>query len=147
MKTINSFPAVLAAAAIAGCSSGSEPQNEAEPISSWQPPDAYEFVLHSSCGERSLIGRFRVAVNDGTVTEVEGLDDSARSVLASDLEVDVPTLPDLLEEAVNARDNGAEVVDVEARDDGRPIRIEIDGDFDTEDDETCYDISGFTEAS
>jgi hypothetical protein len=41
---------------------------------------AYRFVLQSSCGEQGLIGRFRIAVRDGRVSDAVGLDDSTRSV-------------------------------------------------------------------
>jgi hypothetical protein len=111
----------------------------------WAEPPAYKFTLTSTCGERALIGRFRVTVASGAVTRTEGLDDAARKALMLRLSKLVPTLGQLLDEAATARRDGADdvVVHVDPRD-GHPTSIRIDPSRDAIDDESCYDISDYS---
>jgi hypothetical protein len=111
----------------------------------WTEPPAYKFTLTSTCGERALIGRFRVTVTKGMVTRTAGLDDAARKALMLRLSRLVPTLGQLLDEADTARRNGADevVVHVDPAD-GHPTSIRIDPSRDAIDDESCYDISDYS---
>lgn len=111
----------------------------------WAEPPRYGFVVESTCGERALIGRFRVFVADGRVTRTEGLDDAARRAVHLRLANLVPTLGQLVAEAQAAREDGAEVVrtDVDPVD-GHPTTITIDRSTDAVDDEACYAISDYT---
>jgi hypothetical protein len=111
----------------------------------WTEPPAYKFTLTSTCGERALIGRFRVTVTSGAVTRTEGLDDAARKALMLRLSKLVPTLGQLLDEADTARRQGADEVVVHVdRADGHPTSIRIDPNRDAIDDESCYDISDYS---
>jgi hypothetical protein len=96
MKPTQSAPVLILLIALAGCGDpGASNSSEASNIPSWQAPDAYEFTLDSSCGERSLIGKFRVVVENGSVVEAEGLDESGRALFEHGAEDDVPTLSKL----------------------------------------------------
>jgi hypothetical protein len=111
----------------------------------WTEPSRYKFTLTSSCGERALIGRFKVTVEGGLVTRNEGLDDSARRALMLRLAKLVPTLGDLEAEADTARKERADQVVVEVDPvDGHPTSIRIDHDANAIDDESCYDISDYS---
>ena len=134
-------------AALLGGFANAEPGEPAAapPPATWTAPGKYAFTLTSECGERALIGRFRVTVQAGKVTGTEGLDDSARRALMLRLANLVPTLQQLEQEAETARRQGAEVVRVE-RDpaDAHPSRIEIDWSANAIDDEACYTIQDYT---
>ena len=154
------LPAVaglLAVACVAGCANGGGNAPAAGPVAAsgaaspasssaaWTEPDRYGFVLDSTCGERALIGRFRVAVAGGRVIRTEGLDDAAKRAVQLRLADLVPTLGQLVVEAQTAREDGAAVArtDVDPVD-GHPTAITIDRSTDAIDDESCYVISEYT---
>lgn len=147
MNFAKAVPFLVLLLTLSGCSNS----EEASSIPSWPAPDAYEFTLDSSCGERALIGEFRVVVEGGSVVEVEGLDESARAMLenrSSDAVPDaVPTLSELLDQAADASEQGADAVEVQSNDDGRPTEIDIDWDTNAIDDEACYEITDYSAAS
>jgi hypothetical protein len=147
---------VLAAAGVAGCaqtgagtapgvSPASAAASGARSVPGWSEPARYGFVLDSTCGERALIGRFRVAVVGGRVVRTEGLDDAAKRAVKLRLANLVPTLGQLVAEAQTAREDGAAVArtDVDPVD-GHPTAITIDHSTDAVDDESCYLISEYT---
>lgn len=118
----------------------------ASTVPDWEEPATYEYELQSDCGERTLLGRYRITVTDGEVTDVAAGDDQAAVVVGDDeLREAVPTLGELLEEAREAEAAGADVVNVETDGDpaGRPGLIEIDHDLDADDDEACYVVTAF----
>jgi hypothetical protein len=142
----------MAAACLAGCTDDAATKsptwNESQPAASapsWTEPPAYSFVLESTCGERPLVGRFRVSVANGAVTTVDGLDAAAKSSLEvreADL---VPTMAQLLAEAETAREDGAEMVQTDLDPtDGHPTLIKIDRVTAETDDESCYKIDEYT---
>ena len=141
-------PYVTLAALLGGCANAEPGGLTAVPPSApatWTPPDKYAFTLTSECGERALIGRFRVTVQAGKVTRAEGLDDSARRAQMLRLANLVPTVQQLEDQAETARREGAEVVQVErAPEDARPVRIVIDWSSAAIDDEACYTIQDYT---
>ncbi|MBU2670290.1 hypothetical protein KOI35_42990 [Actinoplanes bogorensis] len=108
----------------------------------WAEPARYSYVLDSACGERALIGRYRITVADGRVTDVRGLDaPGARTVADSPREV-IPTLRQLVDELNAARAAGAEVADIDTDPaTGHPTRITIDPSSNSLDDESCYTIT------
>lgn len=122
---------------LAACGEESQPN-----VPVWEEPASYTYTLTSSEGERALIGTFRVTVRDGKVAEAVGLDDSARRVVRQ-LPDQVPTLGELLDEAAQARQEGADTVEVEYAQDGQPTRILLDREENAIDDEARYDISAF----
>jgi hypothetical protein len=140
------------ATALAGCATARTGQppgvDPAAGADDWSEPASYAFTLESACGERDLIGTFRVIVMDGKVTAAEGRDDSARRMLAAREPRTVPSLGDLLDQAGQARRDGADVVDT-AFDpvDGHPTKITIDRVRQGIDDEECYTISDFVVTS
>ncbi|UQU64429.1 DUF6174 domain-containing protein [Couchioplanes caeruleus] len=138
------LPYVTPALLLGGCANAVPVAPAAAPVT-WTPPAKYAFTLSSECGERALIGRFRVTVADGRVTGTEGLDQASRRALMLRIADLVPTLQKLEEEAATARRTGADVVRVD-RDpaDAHPVRISIDPSADAVDDEACYTIQDYT---
>ncbi|WP_216589802.1 DUF6174 domain-containing protein [Streptomyces brasiliscabiei] len=125
--------------ALSGC--GEEPA-AAKAAPAWAEPSAYTYTLTSSEGERALIGTFQVTVRDGKVVKTTGADESGRQVVEEDL-AEVPTIAKLLKQAKSARKEGADVVDVEYADDGRPTSVSIDWDKNAIDDEEAYVLSAY----
>jgi hypothetical protein len=134
------------ALALAGCAAGGAapaggpPPPPAVP---WREPPAYAFTLESRCGERALIGTFRVSVVDGKVSTAEGLDEPGRRALTTQPAADlVPTLRALLDRIREARQSGAHVADVEFDPvAGHPTKITIDREASAIDDEECYTVT------
>lgn len=121
----------------------SAPSLSASAVAEWAEPAAYSFTLESRCGERNLIGRFAVEVENGVVIAVEDLVDQggATSVVQP---ADVPTLSGLLALVAEARNEGAgEVNLVTDPADGHPVSVEIDWEAAATDDEECYTVSDF----
>jgi hypothetical protein len=130
-------------AATAGGESAGGESAAASPA--WSEPPDYKFSFESSCGERALIGRFRVTVAGHAVARTEGLDDAGRRALMLRIANLVPTLGQMEEQAERARADGADQVTVD-RDpaDGHPTAIRIDPSAGAVDDETCYTIADYT---
>jgi hypothetical protein len=142
VKTV--LPAILLLGLTGACA-GRQVNTEQEPPATWAVPAKYGFTLGSQCGERALIGRFQVTVQDDRVVHAEGLDDAARRALMLRLADLVPTLRQLEEEAETARREGADVVEIE-RDpgDAHPTKITIDPEVNATDDEAYYTIEDYT---
>lgn len=153
--------AIVAVIGLFGCSQPSTPEaapdapeksasgsgETTKPRAAWrsQGPDNYSFVLHSRCGERSLIGRFAVSVRHGRVDDVSGLDQLSRASVRSGGASDVPTLDDLIELVRQARaDNAYKVVVRFHPQIGYPRRVYIDRHADVIDEEECYRVTGFS---
>ncbi len=113
----------------------------------WEEPPRYTYDLMSTCGERALIGRYRITVEDGKVTKAEGLDEPTRRTVA-DLPRDaIPTLSQLIDELNAARSAGAATADLETDPaTGHPTKITIDPEPHAIDDESCYTISALKPA-
>ncbi|MEV6345652.1 DUF6174 domain-containing protein [Actinoplanes sp. NPDC051851] len=128
-------------AALSGCGGNPEPTAAV----AWQEPARYTYELESSCGERALIGRFRITVEQDEVTAAEGLDESGRWFVADARSEPVPTLGQLLDRVDRARQQGAAIAEVTTDPaDGHPTRIDIDPDAGAIDDESCFSIAGYT---
>lgn len=128
------------------------PQSPASPAASttseWIEPADYSFTLDSRCGERVLIGRFRIEVENRAVVSVEALDEQARSVAAFIEPEAVPTLAEMLERVAEAhRENASEVTLSTDPADGHPVSVKIDWQATMIDEEECYEISDFAPAS
>ncbi|MET0523882.1 MAG: DUF6174 domain-containing protein [Nocardioides sp.] len=96
----------------------------------------YIFDVTSTCGERNLLGSFRVTVVDDQVAEVRPLDGTRLHGLGPD---DFPTLADLLDLVDEV---GPEAdLEVELDEGGLPRQIVIDHVPEAIDDEECYRIS------
>jgi hypothetical protein len=146
---------LLVATLPAGCTTTPEPSSPilspaleslgavpSESISAWHEPAAYHFVLDAECGERSLIGRFGVRVQNGKTVGMERLDASARRFQGNFDEL--PTLGVVLAVVADARNRGASTVKLTTDPtDGHPTHVEIDWEPHTIDDEECYEISGY----
>jgi hypothetical protein len=141
---VSSWASVVLAAAVGGCGGSSGPGVPSPIGSAWTEPTAYRFVLQSSCGEQGLIGRFRIAVRDGRVSDAVGLDEPGqRAVQIRDGGL-IPTLGGLLELARTARRDGADVVRTTFDPtDGHPTAIELDDSTRSVDDESCFVISDY----
>jgi hypothetical protein len=142
MRVKTALPAILLLTLTGACAG--QPAEVAAPAPTWTAPAKYAFTLTSDCGERALIGRFRVTVRD-EVAQAEGLDDSARGALMLRIADLVPTLSRLEAEAETARRGGADEVTIE-RDasDGHATKITIDTEKNAIDDEACYTIEDYT---
>ncbi|NKY40838.1 DUF6174 domain-containing protein [Cellulomonas septica] len=102
--------------------------------------DSYAFALTSSCGERLLIGSYRVTVTDGAVTAVEGLDEVGRRIAgeAQDLTAEIPTIDTLLDRVVDA--DASTVPEATFDDGGVPTAVTFDPSPGI-DDEECYTVA------
>jgi len=135
----------VTALALAGCGGASptaEPTVEpaVAPGVIWQEPARYEYTVESHCGERLLIGTFKMTVADGKVTEVSRADEALPEAKPENF----PTLKDLLDEYSTAKQKGAHVAKLETDPaDGHPTRIELDPIKNAIDDEACYLISNY----
>ncbi len=116
------------------------PRPDAAVAAEWEPADDYVYEFASGCGERLLLGRFAVTVEDGRVADQVALDSVGQAVLNGGDYGTLPTLAGLLDQADAAIADGADRVDIERADDGRPTYIDIDYRADAIDDEACYDI-------
>jgi hypothetical protein len=93
-------------------------------------------------------GQYTLTVADGKVGQAVGDDDFSREVIkVRDLKPGgFPTLGSLFREFQQARDEDADVAKVSFDPvDGHPRRIRLDYSREFIDDESCYDIVGFTE--
>ncbi len=114
--------------------------------SDWAEPSRYSFVLDSRCGERALIGRFAVTVEDGLVSDVQALDGDAEAMLKWEGDGPVPTLGELIVEFDSARSRNADRTEISFDPaDGHPILIEIDVSTTAIDDEACYTITEYSD--
>ncbi|MFC7724156.1 DUF6174 domain-containing protein [Nocardioides sp. GCM10028917] len=99
-------------------------------------PRSYAFKLTSSCGERGLIGDYRVTVRDGQVSDVDNLNDDYPYEPTF---AEVPTLQDLADLAESARPD--EVVEYVVDEVGVPRSLSLDPTPNGVDDEECYEVA------
>jgi hypothetical protein len=123
-----------------GSSTATTSADVKEPQSGWQEPAQYSYTLTSST--QVLAGTFRVKVRNGQVAEVVGLDEDSRRQ-ARDLPGEVPTLGKLLNTLHRARSEDADTAEAEYAADGHPVRISLDWDENSIDDEALYAISAY----
>jgi hypothetical protein len=137
--------------AVAGCGSKGTDTEVLESAAAWSQPDNYAYTLKSECGERFLIGTFRITVAGGQLTKVDALDEGARNAVQGRdlafLRESVPTLQGIAAEAARMRAEGADVVEVKVDPvDGHVTSVNIDQYKNAIDDEICYTITDFTPA-
>ena len=151
--------ALLAGVLVAGCTSVPSPSTSpaspsqvatapASPSSTesppaqagaWLEPATYTFTLESSCGERSLLGRFRVTVEQFRTVAFQGLDEAGRRYRGDP--GSMPTIGALIREARDARAHGASKAEITTDPvDGHPVDVRIDMAANAIDDEACYRI-------
>ncbi|WP_124343215.1 DUF6174 domain-containing protein [Cellulomonas algicola] len=137
--------AVVLVAGLGGCGDGipaGPVPGAAEAAERWADGgvDSYAYSLTSSCGERLLIGSYRVTVTDGAVTAVEGLDEVGRRIAgeAQDLVSAVPTIAALLDRVVDA--DASTVPEATFDDAGVPTAVTFDPSPGV-DDEECYAVA------
>jgi hypothetical protein len=135
---------LVAGTALAGCADPAEHGGGLRP-GTWNEPARYTYVLDSQCGERLLIGKFKVTVADGAVTDVEGLDESAKRATESPaIKAETPTLNQIVKRVADAEAKGAHKARVEFdKTDGHPTYAEIDRLKNAIDDEECYTVSDY----
>lgn len=134
--------AALTLSACGGISSGTqEKTRDAISAAAEKLPRDYTYLLTSNCGERALIGTFRIVVNDqDRVVSGKPADaDSNPGV------TEFPSLKALLDQALGA-DKKAEI-EFEADAAGLPARLSIDWEPDALDDEECYRFAEITPAA
>ncbi|OPG06369.1 hypothetical protein B1R27_17875 [Streptomyces sp. GKU 895] len=148
MTVVRMCAGLLAAAGlistVAACGAEASSASAREEVT-WEEPAAYTYTLTSSEGERSLIGRFRVTVKDGKVTEAVGLDAGARRFVERTPD-QVPTLGALLDELEQARSDDADTAEAEYAADGHPELIFLDRDENAVDDEERYVVESYEPA-
>lgn len=135
---------VAACALLNGCGDQTGPDQKAtapshtsvEAATNVTLPKSYAFTLTSSCGERGLLGDYRVTVRDEQVSDVDNLNDDYpyQPTLA-----EVPTLQDLADLASSARPD--EVVAYEVDEEGVPQSLSLDPVPNGIDDEECYEVA------
>ena len=138
---------MLIGAAVGACGSADEPgassdggrSAESDVPTDWTSPGPdYSYTVNAGCGERGgLVGLYRIRVSEGAVTEIRPLDKYSDDVSPSA----APTIPDLIDEAARAEQDGADEVVVTTSPQGYPQRISIDRIAKAIDDEVCYTIS------
>ncbi|MGW2781239.1 DUF6174 domain-containing protein [Streptomyces populi] len=128
------------------CSSSPSAQSTEtnEPKRTWEEPASYSYTLTSST--QVLAGTFRVRVRNGKSVEVVGLDEDSRRQ-ARDLPGQVPTLGTLLKKLDQARSEGADTAEADYAKDGHPVRISLDWDKNSIDDEALYTVSSYEPAA
>lgn len=99
-------------------------------------PKSYEFTLTSSCGERGLLGDYRVTVRDELVRAVENLNDDYPYEPTFD---EIPTLQDIVDLAESARPDV--VIEYIVDDTGVPRSLILDPVPNGTDDEECYEVT------
>ncbi|WP_405613405.1 DUF6174 domain-containing protein [Streptomyces sp. NBC_00076] len=132
--------AFVCATAACGSSKSAESTEPNEPMSTWEEPASYSYTLTSST--QVLAGTFRVKVRNGKAAEVVGLDEDSRRQ-AQDLPGDVPTIGELLKTLNRARSEDADTAEADYAADGHPLRISLDWDKNSIDDEALYTISSY----
>lgn len=136
--------------ALGACANGPAQQAGAPVVAvsstaaTWVAPGAYKFVLDSRCGERALLGRFRVRVENGEVVDTVGLDDAAKRALMLRVADLVPTLQQLEQQAASARAAGGSAEVERDPADGHPVRLTIDPEPGAIDDEACYTVEDYS---
>ncbi|MFI6013774.1 DUF6174 domain-containing protein [Streptomyces sp. NPDC051243] len=103
-------------------------------------PASYAYTLTSN--EQALAGSFRVTVRGGEVAKAVGLDDSSREVVERG-PGQIPKIGDLLDRLEKARQEQADTAEAEYAADGHPLRITLDQDENSIDDEAQYVISSY----
>ncbi|MEV6103414.1 DUF6174 domain-containing protein [Streptomyces sp. NPDC051940] len=133
--------ALTAGAALLGLAGCAEPEATATAgRPAWEEPADYSFTIDSRCGERGFLGLFRIRVAGREVSGVEPLDEGARAAPRSA----ALTLGQVLAEYQRAREAGADLAEAEFDEaDGHPVRIEVDPDERSVDDEFCYRVSAY----
>jgi hypothetical protein len=130
--------AVLAAAALASCGEPTRVSQQPSPEAGGELlHGAYQFVLTSSCGERSGLGSFHLSVIDDAVVAVDPLPGSTLGGMEPQ---DFPTIADLFDMAENAEPDA--IVDLQV-DDGIVKSLSIDHLPEAIDDEECYTVEDF----
>lgn len=99
-------------------------------------PKSYAFTLTSSCGERGLLGDYRVTVRDEGVRGVENLNDDYPYEPTL---TEIPTLQDIVDLAESAHPDA--VVECVVDDTGMPRSLSLDPVPDGIDDEECYEVT------
>ncbi|MEV7064287.1 DUF6174 domain-containing protein [Streptomyces collinus] len=132
--------ALVCATAACGSSKSAGSAEANEPMHTWEEPASYSYTLTSNT--QVLAGTFRVEVRNGKATEVIGLDEDSRRQ-AQDLRGKVPTIGQLLKTLTQARHQDADTADADYAADGHPLRISLDWDQNSIDDEALYTISSY----
>jgi hypothetical protein len=131
--------AVLAAAVLASCGEPTRVSQQPSPEAGYELlHGAYQFVITSSCGERSGLGSFHLSVIDDVVVAVDPLPGSALGGMEPQ---DFPTIADLFDIAENAEPDA--IVDLQVDDDGIVKSLSIDHQPEAIDDEECYNVEDF----
>ncbi|WP_157441676.1 DUF6174 domain-containing protein [Actinoplanes awajinensis] len=126
---------VTAALTLSGCSS--TPSGTTVRAVAGTLPDHYSYVVTASCGERAVIGTFRIVVRDRDVVvsaEPADPESTVQVPLAS-----FPTLKYIVEQVESAEPDAVVEFTTDAA--GRPAHVSIDHRPNAIDDEECYDIT------
>ena len=139
---------VALVAVVGGCTSHAEtptfhgPESSAPVAAASAPtfsePASYTFTLTHGCDDAAPLGRYKVSVRSGAVTNAQRIGGSAAPSAAApsdaDLgpvngqngeEIDVPTLGELRQMAQTATDDGAQVTATYDGTDGHPVKVII----------------------
>lgn len=137
MANVRTAVALIGLVVVTGCAAQVPvPAAPSSSSVSAELPLDYTYLLASSCGERALLGDYRVVVQDGDVVEVTGLDPDYGYRPEPE---DVPSLADLLRMAEEAEPDA--VVGLVTGADGVPVSLSIDHVPNGVDDEECYEVS------
>jgi hypothetical protein len=121
-------------------------------------PAAYTFTLTHGCDDAAPLGKYKVSVRSGAVTNSQRIGGSAPSAAASsdaDLgpangqngeEIDVPTLGELREMAQTASDDGGQVTTTYDGTDGHPVKVIINVTDEGSSGDDCWAVADYAPA-
>ena len=115
----------------------------------WTEPADYTFVADRQCQGGPSLGKYRVTVAGGEVTNVERIDGKTAS---GEEEIEVPTLAGILELAQTAADDGGATTVKADPADGHPVAVTFDVSDGSEPEAggegaTCFTISEYAPRS
>lgn len=132
----------IAAFAAAGCAgSDAEPAPSNLEHAGGRLPPSYVYDLRATCGERDLLGDFRITVDHNHVRSARPLDGTRMSGLKLEA---FPTIADLIQMVEGGAEPEADV-DVHVDSEAVLVSVKIDHDPSAIDDEECYRVSNFKE--
>jgi hypothetical protein len=122
-------------------------------------PASYTFTLTHGCDEASPLGKYKVSVRAGAVTNSQRIGGSAAPSAAAssdaDLgpangqngeEIDVPTLGELREMAQTATDDGGQVTATYDGTDGHPVKVVINVTGEGPSGDDCWAVADYAPA-
>ncbi|GAA0560162.1 hypothetical protein GCM10010172_49100 [Paractinoplanes ferrugineus] len=122
----------------------------ADKAPAYAEPFQYSYTLTRGCDAKAPLGRYNIVVKSGDVIDSKRLGASVQASPSAQVdlgpaagqdgeEIDPPTLAGLITMARTAEDDGAQVTATYDAKNGRPVKLEIKADDETE----CFAVSDY----